>query len=235
MTKIVASIEARMTSRRLPGKVMRPILGRPMLDFLLERLARAKRVEEIVIATTDRPTDDVIEELARARGVACFRGSEEDVLGRVLGAVRSVSADVLVEITGDCPLTDPELVDQLADIYLAGGYDHVSNILKPTYPGGFDTQVFSVDTLAEVERLTQDPSDREHVSLYIYSHPERFKLYNLESGLGQEFWNLPLMVDTLEDFEIIRGIFEELYPVKPAFGVWDVVELLRRRPEWMRR
>ena len=233
--KVVASIEARMTSSRLPGKVLRPILGRPTLDLLLERLQRATRVDAIVIATTERPTDDPIEELALARGVACFRGSEHDVLARVLGAVRSVGADVLVEITADCPLIDPELVDQLVEIYLSGAYDHVSNILKRTYPDGYDAQVFSVAALAEVDRLTQHPSDREHVSLYIYSHPERYKLYNLESDLDPDFWNIRLTVDTLDDFEVIRGIYEELYPRKPAFRLSDVIELLRRKPEWVRR
>ena len=165
--KIVATIEARMTSSRLPGKVLMPIMGKPMLAYLIERLKRS-RVDEIVVATTDRPTDDLIEQLATNLGVGCFRGSEEDVLGRVLLAAKSVGADVIVEITGDCPLIDPDIVDQVLDVYLSQQVDYASNTLKRTYPRGLDVQVFSTNLLDEVNILTSDPIDHENVSLYIY-------------------------------------------------------------------
>jgi spore coat polysaccharide biosynthesis protein SpsF len=220
-----------MRSSRLPGKVLRPIVGKPMLQLLIERLRRARRVNQIVVATTDNPADDAIEQLARRLNIACFRGSEDDVLDRVLRAAQSVAADVIVEITGDCPLVDPEVVDRLVTVYLANDYDYVANVLKRTYPDGLDAQVFATSVLAEVASLTQDPADREHVSLYIYEHAERYQLHNVESGLPEQYRDLRLTLDTPEDFELIAGIYGELYPKNPAFTLNDVLRLLDRRPE----
>jgi spore coat polysaccharide biosynthesis protein SpsF len=228
--KIVAIIEARMGSRRLPGKIMRPILGKPMLELLIERLKRSQRLDEIIVATTENPLDDVVENLTQRLSISCFRGSENDVLDRVLRAARSVNADIIVEITGDCPLIDPNIVDDLIDIYLANKFDYVSNILQWTFPDGFDTQIFSTAVLEKVEQLTQDPSDREHVSLFIYTHPEYFTLHNVESPLP-EYWNLKFSVDTLEDFNVISSIFKELYPKNPTFGLYDVIDLVKRNHE----
>src|SRR5262249_58632314 len=185
----------------------------------------------IVVATTDTPADDAIEELARRLGVGCFRGSEDDVLDRVLRAAQSAAADAIVEITGDCPLVDPQVVDRLVDVYLANDYDYVANVLKRTYPDGLDTQVFATSLLAEVARLTQDPADREHVSLYIYEHPERYRLHNVESDLPPKYWKLRLTLDTPEDFALIAAIYGELYPKNPAFTLSDVLRLLDRRPD----
>jgi spore coat polysaccharide biosynthesis protein SpsF len=229
--KVVSTIEARLRSSRLPGKVLRPAVGKPMLELLIERLRRARRIDEIVVATTDNPADDAIEELARRLGAGCFRGSEEDVLDRVLRAAQSVAADVIVEITGDCPLTDPRIVDRMVEVYLANKVDYVANVLKRTYPDGLEVQVFATALLAEVASLTQDPADREHVSLYIYEHPERYQLHNVESHLPEKYWELRLTLDTPEDFELIAAIYHELYPKNPAFTLDDVLRLLDRRPE----
>ena len=169
--KIVATIEARMESSRLPGKTLSPILGRPMLELLLERVRRARRVDEVVVATTDHAADQPIEALARLLGAGCFRGSSDYVLDRVLRAAQAHQADLIVELTGDCPLLDPEVIDQVIEVFLSGEYDYVSNVLTRTYPRGLDTQVFPVRVLQEVASLTQDPADRENVSLYIYEHP----------------------------------------------------------------
>lgn len=228
--KIVSTIEARMSSTRLPGKVLLPILGKPMLELLIERLRRTKCVDEIVVATTTKSTDDIVEDLAYMLGVGCFRGSEEDVLNRVLQAARSANGDVIVEITGDCPLIDPNVVDEVIAVYLAGGFDYVATS-QQTFPLGLDTQVFPVAVLEEVANLTQDPVDREHVSHYIYQHPDRFAVYRLASGLPKKYWNLRLTVDTQEDFKLIRAIFEELYTKNPAFNLLDVLDLLDRKPE----
>jgi spore coat polysaccharide biosynthesis protein SpsF len=228
---IVATIEARMTSSRLPGKILRPILGRPTLELLIERLSRSRYIDTIVIATTVNDTDDIVEDLAKKLAIGYYRGSEKDVLDRVLKAARAYKADIIVEITGDCPLIDPSVIDRLIDIYLRGQFDYVSNTLRQTYPNGLDTQVFSLKTLEEVAELTQDPIDHEHVSLYIYEHPERFTLFNLDSNLPEKYWGLRLTVDTIEDFEVIRSIYEELYPANPSFSLNDVIGLLERRPE----
>lgn len=228
--KVTAIIEARMKSTRLPGKNLRPILGRPMLEMLIERLKRCRMLDGIVVATTPDVTDDVIEVLCGKLGVSCFRGSMEDVLDRVLRAAQSVDADVIVEITGDCPLTDPGIVDQAVEFFLGNKYDYVSNVLQLTYPLGIAVQVFPVKVLEEVSRLTQDPADREHVSLYIYEHPERYALHNIESGLPEKYRNYRLTVDTSEDFALICAIFEALYPDKPAFDLGDMLAFLDSNP-----
>lgn len=229
--KTGAIVQARMTSTRLPGKIMRPVLGKPLLELLVERVRRAKGVDEVVIATTTNADDDEVESLTQRLGVGCFRGSEHDVLDRVLQAAHAFDVDLIVEITGDCPLIDFQVIDKLLEVYHANNYDYVANVLKRTYPRGLDTQVFATSVLDEVARLTDDPVDHEHVSLYIYEHPERFKLHNVESGLPEEYWDLRLTVDTPDDFELIRRIYEALYPSNPAFTIKDIGMLFQRQPE----
>ena len=232
--KTVAIIEARMTSTRLPGKHMLPVFGKPMLELLIERLKRANVLDQIVVATTQNSMDDVIEELAHRLGVGCFRGSEPDVLDRVLRAAHANEADVIVEITGDCPLIDPTIIDQVVRIYQKNIFDYVSNVQKMTYPIGMDVQVFSTVVLERVARLTQDPIDHEHVSLYIYEHPEIFSLFYLESDLPEKYWNLRLTLDTQEDFQLIKAIYELLYPQNPAFTLYDIVDLLEKRKDLLK-
>jgi spore coat polysaccharide biosynthesis protein SpsF len=215
----------------LPGKIMRPVVGKPLLELLVERLKRASKLDGIVIATTTNAGDDQVESLTQQLGIGCFRGSEHDVLDRVLGAAHAAQADVIVEITGDCPLIDFQVIDKLVETYQANEFDYVANVLKRTYPRGLDTQVFATSVLEEVARLTDDPVDHEHVSLYIYQHPERFKLHNVESGLPEEYWDLRLTVDTAEDFELVQRIYQELYPVNPAFTIDDIIGLFQRQPE----
>jgi len=222
-----------MRSTRLPGKNLRPILGRPMLEHLIERLARARTLDNIVIATSSSPADDAIEALARRCGVACFRGSEEDVLDRVLQAALAHRIDLIVEITGDCPLIDPRIVDDVVELYRGGNVDFAWtwNNGRPNYPVGFGVRVFSTSLLGEVAATTTDASDREHVSLYIWKHPEKYRIANVESHLPSARTNLWLAVDTAEDFERVSEIFASLYPSNPMFGVEDVLALLESRPD----
>ena len=207
-----------MSSTRLPGKVLLPALGRPLLEHMVERLRRARRIDAIVLAIPDTPASDPLEALAARLGVGCFRGSEDDVLGRVLGAAQAAGADVIVEATADCPLIDPALVDHVIEQFARGGADYCSNTLERTYPDGMDVQVFPAAVLAEVAALTHEPADREHVSLYIYSHPERYRVRGVVSG-RPELGALRLTVDTAEDYERVRAIIEALYPSDPAFGL----------------
>jgi spore coat polysaccharide biosynthesis protein SpsF len=202
-----------------------------MLEVLIERLERVPEIDEIVVATTAEPEDDAIEALARQLDVGCFRGSSDDVLDRVLRAAQAHGADVIVEITGDCPLIDPPTVREVIALFRTGGYDYVSNIQCEGYPRGLDTQVFPTRVLAEVASLTQDPADREHVSLYIYEHPERYRLGVVETPADVRRRNLRLTVDTPEDLELVDGIYERLYPVKPDFTLDDVVAVLDAHPE----
>ncbi|TWT40405.1 3-deoxy-manno-octulosonate cytidylyltransferase [Phycisphaerae bacterium RAS1] len=224
--KIVATIEARMGSSRLPGKSLTPILGRPMLELLIERLRRSRRVQQVVVATTTAPEDAVIQGLAQKLEVGCFRGSSDDVLDRVLQAATRHKADLIVEITGDCPLIDPQIVDQVVETFLRGEYDYVSNTLQRTYPRGLDTQVFPTRVLAEVAALTQDPADREHVSLYIYEHPERYRLGNVAAPAELHNPDMRWTVDTPEDLALITSIYERLYRKNPGFASTDVMNLL---------
>ncbi|HTO74085.1 MAG TPA: glycosyltransferase family protein [Gemmatimonadales bacterium] len=228
--RIVATIEARMTSSRLPGKVLRPVLGRPLLSHMIERLRRSWQLDQVVVATTHNETDDPIAELAAGLGVGCFRGSEDDVLSRVLGAAQAHDADLIVETTGDCPLIDPEVVDQMIATFLSNKVDYCANVLKPTYPRGMDVQVFPTEVLARVEQLTTDPADREHVSLYIYEHPGQFRLLNVSSGLREADAEHRLTVDTAADLALVEQVFERLYPSKPHFGLHDILDLLRGDP-----
>jgi spore coat polysaccharide biosynthesis protein SpsF len=222
-----------MTSTRLPGKVLLPVLGKPLLELLIERLKRATVLDAIVLATTRNASDDVIETLAHRLGAGCFRGSEEDVLDRVRQAAHENSADVIVEVTADNPLIDPALLDTVVRTYLRNDADYVSNLLRRTYPRGMEIQVFSTAVLDRVAGLTLDPVDHEHVSLYIYEHPEIFSLLNVESGLPERYSDIRLTVDTKEDFALITKIFESLYPDNPAFTLQDIIALLDNRKDYL--
>ncbi len=232
--KVLSTIQARMTSSRLPGKSMAPILGKPMLELLIERLKRAKTVDQIAVATTDHPSDDVIEELTVRLGVGCFRGSMNDVLDRVLKTARKYEGELLVQITGDCPLIDPDIVDQCVHSYFEweGKYDYVSNYVERTFPRGMDTQVYPVRILEELMEKTQDPADHEHVSLYIYEHPNEYRLGHVyaQDKVCQRT-DLRLTVDTPEDFLLIKTIYERLYPQNPSFTLRDVIDLMNANPE----
>lgn len=229
--KVVSTIEARMTSKRLPGKVLKPVLGKTVLELLIERLKRSKWIDQVVVATTVNAADEPIVEICRKMDVSFFRGSEDDVLGRVLGAAKNAQADLIVEITGDCPLIDPEIVDQCVQLFLSGKYDYVSNVLERTYPAGLATQVFPYAVLEEVAKKTTDLEDREHVSLYIYTHPKEYRLKNVEAPPHLRAPEVILTLDTPEDYLVLDKIFSSLYPGNPDFSTADVLNYLKQNPE----
>ncbi len=229
--RVVCIIEARYRSSRLPGKVVKPVMGQPMLSRMIERVSRARTLDAIVVACPDGPEDDVVEEVAFETGVFCFRGSENDVLARVVGAASANRADVIVELTGDCPLHDPSLIDKVVSDYMLGGADFVSNILPYTTPRGTDVRVFAASALAEIAERSSDPADREHVSLHFWEHPERYTRRNVTTEFPEHASDLRLTVDTAEDFRLVNEIYDALYPGKPAFTLWDVISLLDVRPE----
>ena len=229
--KIVCTIEARMTSARLPGKVLLPLAGKPALERLAERIQRSHYVDEIVVATTVNDTDQPIIDLCEKIRCSYSRGSEEDVLFRVLEAAKSVSGDIVVEITGDCPLIDHRHIDKVIELFYSGEYDYASNTIERSFPDGFDVQVFPVHVLEEVDRLTHDPIDRVHVSYYIYTHPERYKLLNWKAE-GVVYWpGLGITLDEKDDYKLINKIFEKLIPKNEDFSAEDIVNLLRSQPE----
>jgi spore coat polysaccharide biosynthesis protein SpsF len=230
--KIAAIVESRMSSKRLPGKNLKPILGEPMLARLLERLKRSEMITDICIATSTHPSDAALEELARVKSVKCFRGSLEDVLDRTLQAAKSVEADILVEITGDCPLVDRTIVDAAIRRYLKGDCDYVANILdRLSFSIGFDVQVYSVGLLEEISTLAKDPYDRNNVTPFIYRNPTRYRLLNLFAPPELDRPKYFLCVDYLSDFQVITAIYEALYPKDPAFGAREIVQFIDGRPE----
>ncbi len=229
--RIVATIEARMSSSRLPGKVLLPLAGKPSLERLVERARRSKHIDEVVVATTVSDKDQAVVDWAQKAGVAVFRGSEEDVLLRVLEAARAYRGDVIVELTGDCPLIDPGMIDELIEFYRNSDCDYVSNILIRSFPRGWDTQVFSTELLAEVDRSTQDPADRENVSLYIYEKLGRFKLGCITAPPELYGPDIRICTDQRDDYEVIAAIYDALYHKDPAFSAKDIMRFLKDHPE----
>ena len=229
--KVVAITQARMGSSRLPGKVLMNLQGRPMLAHHVERVSRARLVNQVVVATTDRTSDDTIAAFCKDAGFDVFRGDEADVLSRYAGAAQAFSADVVVRVTSDCPLIDPEVIDRTIGLFLekSPDIDYVSNRLVPSFPRGLDTEVFSRGALDKAAREATLPDDREHVTLYIWRQPNRFLLADLrnETDLSHLRWT----VDEPADFELVSQIFAELWPSKPRFGLADCLDLLIRRPE----
>ena len=229
--KVVATIEARMSSSRLPGKTLKNILGKPMLELMLERVKQCKTIDEIVVATTVEPEDLSIVELARGLGVKSFQGSLDNVLDRVLNAAETYNADVIVELTGDCPLLDPGVTDHVVKTYLDNKYDYVANNLKAkTYPMGTEVKVFSLKVLDEVNTLTSDKFDREHVSLYIYEHPQRYKLFSVDAPPELTRPELRLTVDVQEDFDLITSIYQALYKNGRIFSLKEIIDFVDNNP-----
>lgn len=204
--RVVAVVQARTGSTRLPGKVLADLCGAPMLVRLVERLQRASTLDEVMIATSDGSGDDAIARLAADVGVRCFRGSEVDVLSRFHGAARAAGADAVVRITGDCPLVDPGTVDRVVS-RLTPDVDYASNVLRRTYPQGLDAEALHLDTLARVDRLARSAAAREHVTWFAYrERPELFLLASVEHH-DARFAPLQWSVDTQDDLDRVRALY----------------------------
>ena len=236
MKKIVATVEARMGSSRLPGKVMKEILGKPILQIVVERASKSKLLNEVIVATTKNPRDDAIVEMCKKNNILYYRGSEDDVLERVLNAAKSRNADIIVELISDNPLIDPNVIDQVVQFYLDNKYDYVSNFIpKITFPTGIGVQVFSVDLLEEVSMITNDPKDpeyiknRENVTWYIYHHTERYRIRNFEATGIFKNPKIRLDLDNPEDFELIKKIYENFNSLNVSLE--EVLEFLMKNPE----
>jgi spore coat polysaccharide biosynthesis protein SpsF len=229
--RTVVIVQARMSSTRLPGKIMKQVLGRPLIDFLMERLSRVRLADQVVIATTTNPADDIVAEWCQSKSIPHIRGSEQDVLERYIQAAHQFNAQTIVRITSDCPLIDPALVDKMIAYYQMHQehYDYMSNALERTYPRGMDTEVFSLAALEKAHEEARAPIERELVTIYMYWNPKRFRITNVPDIKDRSQYRLT--VDTPEDFELIRRMFETLYPKNPAFGVEDMVQLLEAQPD----
>ncbi len=217
----VAILQARMSSSRLPGKVMKPLLGRPMIERQLERLRRCETLDRIIVATSDDTSDDPLAAYLRDIGVEVFRGSLSDVLERFLAAARTFGVEgQLVRLTADCPLADPGVIDDCVRLQTQLGVDYVSNGRKRTYPHGLDVEAFALEALRAAGREATDPYDHEHVTPFIYRHPERFTLADLVQSRDES--HLRWTVDLPEDFDFVDRVYAALYPDNPAFTSDDV-------------
>ena len=226
---VLAVLQARMSSTRLPGKVLRPILGAPMIARQIERLRRATRLTGLVVATSTGREDDVVEACARDLGVGVFRGDLDDVLSRFHGAAMAYGAqDHLVRLTADCPLADPVLIDAVVARHLESGADYTSNTAGATFPKGLDVEVCSIPALETAWREAADPYEREHVTPFLYRHPERFHLESVTRDPPQRYrWT----VDTAEDFAFVEAVYGALYPRDPAFTSQAVLDWQDRHPD----
>ncbi len=228
--KVFAIVECRMTSSRLPGKVLLESCGKPLLELLVERLRKVRNLDGVLLATTVNATDDPIVALARKIGVPYFRGSEDDVLGRVYHAAKSVDADVVVEVTGDCPLIDPEVVGKTLDLYRNGDGEYVSNDLDPSYPLGMNVAIFSTAMLEIANREGDRPEDREHVGWFFVRNPERFRQHQLTAPPFHHDPELRLTLDEIDDYRMIDSVFRALYPENPEFDLDAIFALLKKNP-----
>lgn len=218
-----------MGSTRLPGKVSKFILGKPMLIHQIERVKQARLIDKIIIATTIKSEDDTIVSMARDTGVGCFRGNELDVLDRYYQAAKEANADIVIRITGDCPLSDSKVIDETIEYFLKN-IENIDYTSKPTnYPEGLDMEIFSFSVLERAWKEAANPSEREHVTPYIYNHPKIFRVRTWQSGT-EDFSAMHWSVDTLEDFAFVTKIFELLYPSKQFFSKNDVLALLNKNP-----
>ena len=225
--RVVAIIQARTGSTRLPGKVLMPIVGKPVLWHIVNRLKYCRNIDAIVVATTNKISDKPIIETAKEIGVDAFAGSEEDVLDRYYQAAKKFCAKVVVRITADCPLLDPKIVDTVIDYYLTHSVDYVNT--GPSFPEGVDNEVFSFDSLKKAWENAKKPFEREHVSIYIHEHPEIFEIATIENDI--DLSQVRFSVDRLEDIIVVRKIFENLYREGEVFHLNDVLNFLQNHPE----
>jgi len=227
--RVVGILQARMSSKRLPGKVLKMILGRPMLARQLERVARCAALDQLIVATSKEETDDPIESLCQSVSVRCYRGSLDDVLDRFYQCAHSAEASHVVRLTGDCPLADPNLIAELVDFYREQDADYASNCRPPTLPDGLDAEVFSIAALDAAWRESVDPYEREHVVPFILRRPERFATINWK--WKDDLSDLRWTVDELEDFEFVTRVYEYLFHKTPNFDLNDVLMLIQQHPQ----
>jgi spore coat polysaccharide biosynthesis protein SpsF len=229
---ILAILQARLSSTRLPKKVLKPLLGEPMILRQIERLQRSKQIDKLVVATSNELSDDPIESLCRKNNIQCFRGSLDNVLDRYYQAAIIDNPDYIVRLTADCPLADPNVIDNVISFYMAGNYDYASNTLSPTFPDGLDIEVFKFSCLEQAWKEARLSSEHEHATPYIYNNPLKFKLGNYVNTT--DLSHLRWTVDEPEDFEFVTKVYESLYPINSEFSMDDILDLLSKQPDLMK-
>lgn len=235
--KIAAIIQARMGSERLPGKVLVQISGKPMIWHVVNRLRFSKKIDDIILAIPNSKENDKLEKFAKENKIKYFRGSEEDVLSRYYQAAKRFKCDLIIRITGDCPLIDPKIIDMVISKHLNSNVDYSTNTfigannLKITFPRGFDAEIFYFKNLEKAYKETKEDYGREHVTPYIKEHPGIFNLQNIEAEGKFRRPELRLAVDTKEDLELIRTIYKYLYKPPKIFYAKEIISLFNKHPE----
>jgi spore coat polysaccharide biosynthesis protein SpsF len=229
--KTALILQARLGSHRLPEKVMKQILGRPMIELQIERLLACSEVDEIILATTNNPEDCVLGEVAKRMRINFFQGSEKNVLQRFYNAASYFNVDNIIRCNADCPLIDPLVVDEVIKVFKKNNYkyDYVSNILEPSYPIGMHTEVFTFDALSRANAASEDGVELEHVTPYIYRRPKIFKLHNVKNNVNLSRYRLTVDFDV--DFDLVKQVYESLYLKNKLFGTLEIVNFLDEHPE----
>ena len=225
---IAAFIQARLASTRLPGKVLKPILGKPMLELQIERVRRCRTIDKVIVVTSTEPEDKAIVNVCESVGIAAFCGSLDDVMERFYQAAVQYRPDHIVRLTADCPLIDPAVVDRLVELYQESDCDFATNCMPPTYPDGLDSEIFPYRLMEEARNEAVLPSHREHVTVFFEDQPDRYRIVNLKND--QDLSHMRWTVDESEDFELIKTIFEALYIKQPSFLMSDVLHFLQEHP-----
>ena len=228
-SKVVAIIQARMGSTRLPDKVLMKINGHTILEEVIRRVKGIKGVDEVIVATTENPKDSKIVSLCNKLKAKVFRGSEEDVLDRYYQCAKEANVDVIIRITSDCPLLDHKIVEEGLKLFLSTNADYVSNAIKRTYPRGLDFEIFKFTALGKAWKEGKESTDREHVTPYIYENPQNFKILQLLSD--KNYSDYRLTVDTQIDLELVRSIFKALDRNNKTFGLNQIIRFLKKNPE----
>ena len=226
---VVAIIQARLGSTRLPGKVLRPLAGASVLAQLARRLGASRRLDRIVVATTTLAGDDLVEREAHRIGLHCFRGSEEDVLARTLGAARQAAADVIVRITADCPLIDGGVVDRVIDGHTLSGCDYASNTIRRTFPRGLDAEAVTRAALERLGRVAPPGPAREHVTWLVHQRPGEFTRLSIEDPVDAS--DLRWTVDTEDDWRLVDRLYRELDLGRRTRGYREILDHVRANPE----
>lgn len=229
--QITAIIQARFSSTRLPGKVLLLLKDKTMLESVVERVQKAKRVKKIIVITSNEKSDDKIVQLCKKKKIDCFRGSLNDVLDRYYQAAKKFKVKHICRITADCPFVDPQVIDLVAKKYLERKFDYVSNTHPPTYPDGLDTEIFSFEALEKAWKEAKLKSEREHVCPYIWKNPKKFKIHNVKNN--KNFSGMRWTVDEESDLKFVREIYKQLYKKNKMFYMQDVLDLLKKSPELM--
>lgn len=228
----IAILQARMSSSRLPGKVLLPLAGAPMVLRQLERIERATLLDEIVVATSTDPSDDELADVLEAAGRSVVRGDLNDVLARFVTVMDKYEPDVVVRLTADCPLASPEVIDRVVGAFRESGADYLSNTMTPSFPDGLDVEVVKASVLREVAQEATDQPEREHVTLGVYRRQERYRVENLANEV--DYSHLRWTVDDPGDYAFVTQVYDSLFPENPHFDFDDVLGLLERHPELSR-